>query len=748
MNNLLKVKLTFNHEPNRAGGGARNLNKTRETTSTTIESLISDLNRIKAFYNKNPYIKEILIDAYYNDIIAKSGRIQGLLKIIGDCNDYIVGARFSNSEPGKENHIITYYVTREIVDSAIEKLNDAKSLIDDQLEGKATALNFDSSNKTINYSKYKTPKVKLRDVIIDCSVLEKFDVPNAASDINKQQIIVTFFQTEVKIDKLLYNLGITSDKYFYRTAGKNTLSVEKEVYKMLLNNVPYLISMATSDISDLVSQDIESMTSDEITIPSPKNEPTIGVIDTMFDEKAYFHEWVEYKEELSDIEKHLLKSEHYNHGTAVSSIIVDGPALNPSLDDGCGRFRVRHFGVCPGTISPSLLIRKIEKIINENTDIHVWNLSLGTSEEVSKNFISFDAAALDEIQKNKNVIFVVSGTNDGDRRNVSDPYKRVGSPADSLNSLVVNSVRKDGSPALYSRNGKILSFFNKPDISYYGGDFDERLTVCSNKGLEGQYGTSFATPWIARKLCYLIDIMGFSREVAKALIIDAAAGWEYTQTNGKYRNIIGYGIVPKRIEKIIESDNTEIKFVVQGVANTYNTSNYGIPIPKDDDKTNYIARATLCYFPDCNRLQGVDYTQRELSIRFGRVTENGIKDINENTQEDEESYNSERKARNDFRKWENTKFISNLLKENKPRTFKIYNDGMWGLAIASKERINEAKKEDLNFGVVITLKHTKGQNKINDFKHACLLRGYIVSEVKIENQIELYEKAQENIEFD
>ena len=61
MNNLLKVKLTFNHEPNRAGGGARNLNKTRETTSTTIESLISDLNRIKAFYNKNPYIKEILI---------------------------------------------------------------------------------------------------------------------------------------------------------------------------------------------------------------------------------------------------------------------------------------------------------------------------------------------------------------------------------------------------------------------------------------------------------------------------------------------------------------------------------------------------------------------------------------------------------------------------------------------------------------------------------------------------------------
>lgn len=32
MNNLLNIKLTFNHEPNRASGGARNLNKARETT--------------------------------------------------------------------------------------------------------------------------------------------------------------------------------------------------------------------------------------------------------------------------------------------------------------------------------------------------------------------------------------------------------------------------------------------------------------------------------------------------------------------------------------------------------------------------------------------------------------------------------------------------------------------------------------------------------------------------------------------
>lgn len=747
MNNLLRIKLIFNNEPNRSKGGARNLNKTRTTRSSTISNLIDNLLKIKDFFEGNKFINKILVDAYYNDIISKSGRIRSVLTKSGDCSNYIVGARFSDDESEKAKHIITYYIKKEDINSAIKKLKDAKSLIDDQLNGEATALNFDSADKTINYSKYETSKSKLRDVIIDCSAIEKFDVPNAVSEINKEQIIVTFFQTQLDINNLLQTLGITNEKYIFYYVDKNTLSVSKDVYNILLRNVPYLISMATSDLSSITPYEINELSAPYPSIPDPKNEPTIGVIDTMFDTKVYFSKWVEYKEELDEVERYFLKEEHYNHGTAVSSIIVDGPSLNPELDDGCGRFKVRHFGVCPGRITPSRLIRKIEKIVNENRDIRVWNLSLGTEEEVSKNFISFDAAILDDIQKEKNVIFVIAGTNDNDRSRINELYKRVGSPADSLNSIVVNSVRKNGKPAIYSREGKILSFFNKPDVSYYGGDFDERINVFTNNGIEGQYGTSFAAPWITRKLSYLIDVMGFSREIAKALIIDSAAGWEFAKSDRRTRNVIGYGVVPIRIEKILETNNSEIRFAIQGISNTYTTSNYAIPVPKDADKTNYIARATLCYFPECSRLQGVDYTQRELSIKFGRITKKGIKDINENTQDDNDSFNSERKARNDFRKWENTKFISNLLKE-KAKSFKAYNEGYWGLALTSKERRTIAKQEDLNFGVVITLKNIKGENRINDFIHACLLRGYIVNEVKIDNQLQIYEEAQEDITFD
>ncbi len=134
------------------------------------------------------------------------------------------------------------------------------------------------------------------------------------------------------------------------------------------------------------------------------------MIDTQFDERVYFHEWVKYKNKLSsDFE---IKTEDCNHGTAVSSIIVDGPSFNPSLDDGCGRFRVRHFGVATaGRFSSFTILKLIRNIVAENRDIKVWNLSLGSAMEIDNNFISPEAAELDKIQCEYDVIFVVAGTN-------------------------------------------------------------------------------------------------------------------------------------------------------------------------------------------------------------------------------------------------------------------------------------------------------------------------------------------------
>lgn len=750
MNHLLEVKLQYNHR-NRPGGAILvNLSKDRKVTVAKIQQLQENLRAILRYYESTKrYLKDYLIDVNYNDIIAKTKRISELLRPSGkQTNDVVVGARFSNAPEGQENHIITYYVDKETIDRTLAKLEETKKFLNEKLDGRADRENFNEEKEIKNNLTYEeyTSKSLIRNMIVDCSVVESLSVPNVEAEEYRESFLLTFFQTENSLSELLEKLGIDSYRYPYTFYGKDTISVNWDLYQLLHEKVPYMLSMISTDLSQLTPETFSQPAQKvERTFPKPANEPTIGVIDTLFAEGVYFSKWVDNKDYLDEYERIGDRKVSRDHGTEVTSIIVDGPGLNPWLDDGCGRFRVRHFGVCENRISVPRLVGKIKKIINENPDIHVWNLSLGTEDEVSKNFISYDGSVLDELQANKNIIFVVAGTNDN--RLEKDRMLRVGSPADSLNAVVVNSAKRNGLPASYTRKGTVLSFFNKPDVSYYGGDYEEkeRIRVCSAEGIEEVYGTSFAAPWIARKLCFLIDIMGFPREVAKALLIDAAAGWEYKKSTYQFQNQMGYGIVPIKIADILESENREIRFVLYGTASSYITSNYSIPMPRDSDgKYPFVARATLCYFPPCSRVQGVDYTSRELSLRFGRVNKKGeIDDINENVQDEVGHAVDERKSRKEFRKWENTKFISKVLKNNRP--LNSYEERLWGISITSKERLTTSMTKGLNFGVVITLREINGINRLQDFITACTLRGWIVNEIKMENRLTLYHKSKEEI---
>lgn len=750
MNPLLQVKLRFANEPNTQRPKAKNLRTNASTSVEDVDALIESLRAVKRFYEDSPkFIRNLLIDVNYNDIIAKSSRIQALLKPNGKTtNDIIVGARFSNAQEGEENHIITYYVDSVTVDRTLRELEIVKAFLRDRLEGTARATNFNEPNARLNYDGYDLSKQRIRNLIVDCSVVESFSVPSVDPMSDQESCLITFYKTELSLYSLLEKLNVDNIHYQYSLQGDDTISATRELYQVLSENVPYLISMISSDLSKVTLNEIGAESElPEIDIPNPVNEPTIGVIDTLFDSSVYFSNWVENTDYLDEWEMNSVRNSNREHGTQVTSIIVDGPRFNPWLDDGCGRFKVKHFGVCDDRISVMKLVKKIKEIVVQNPDIHVWNLSLGTEDEVSKNFISYDAAVIDELISQRNVIFVISGTNDN--RSEQSETLRVGSPADSLNSIIVNSVKRNGQPASYSRKGNVLSFFNKPDVSYYGGDYDERIVAYSPISGESEvYGTSFAAPWISRKLCYLIDVMGLPREIAKALIIDAAAGWEYKKSTYQVKDFMGYGIVPIDINTVLTTSNDEIRFVVYGTSESYRTTNYAIPVPRDEDNNYpYVARAAICYFPPCSRSQGVDYTDRELSLKFGRINARGnIDDINDNVQDEAGAHVDERASRREFRKWENTKFISKVLKNNRP--IKSYNERLWGIAVTSKERLSTRMQGRLNFGAVITLKEIKGVNRIQDFITACTLRGWIVNKLDIRDQVEVYNANQEDIIFD
>lgn len=743
MNNVLELKgKRFVQESKKGNGGGAAINSKVVVTNNHVKKLQSKLQSLREFWmNEDKPFSGILISVHYNKIVAKTNRISGLFK--GDQSNYaIVGAKF-NTE--KTKHIITYFLEDADIEDSIKLLENVSKVLTIYFTDGISKEVFEQKIlfDRIDFKKYFLSKTLFRQIVADVSYIDDFEVEMARK--HDKESIITLFDIGVDVKYVFNKIGI--DILSSRILDNRTVYLDENQMNLLYEKAPYLVAMATENLSDLSPDDfIEEYESDITSIPNPGIEPTIGVIDTLFDKRVYFSKWVEYHDMVDD---NIPKGQNdYRHGTAVSSIIVDGPKMNPWLDDGCGRFKVRHFGVAAGAqFSSFTIIKLIKTIIEGNKDIKVWNISLGSNQEINDNFISAEAAVLDQIQYENDVIFVVAGTNKS-----REDVNKIGSPADSINSMVVNAVTKSGLSTKYSRKGLALSFFAKPDVSYYGGSEEQYIQVCEPLGATFVAGTSFAAPWIARKFAYLIDVLGLNREIAKALIIDAARGWNDAPTPEEVA-LYGHGIVPIKITDIIQTPEDEIRFLVTDVSEKWNTYNYHFPIPLKADTYPYYARATMCYFPLCDRAQGVDYTNTELNLHFGRIQDDGkLNEINDDKQNlddigESRSYILEGDARERFRKWDNVKYVAEKVKDRRvPK--KSYRNKNWGMEIKTNNRLDPEDGVGLRFGVVVTIKEMYGINRIDEFIKNCNLNGWLVNAIDIQNRIEIHEKINEEIRFD
>ncbi len=751
-NNLLHLNKTFIPAARERSPFAISFYKSLPVTLNHLNSLLQSLKATKIYWDRQNLLNnKCLISAYCFGIIAKTNRISELFKSPHkQVNDMIVGARFGG-EGNQHYHIFTYCMTKNNLTFAIFKLENLIKVFNELFQDEVSkdGLTIYRDNKTLVLSNEYFSKNQFIALIEELSYISRFDI-YVCEEVIEDNAIVTLFNTDSDIIQLFkeININLTNERI-----NSNNILLFPDEFARLKAVAPYLIAMAVSDFSLIGLPD--SLNENELSvkkIEEPSNEPIIGVIDTLFKKDVYFSKWVEYVEEL-DTSIITPASEDYAHGTAVSSLIVDLPNINPELDDGCGHFRVKHFGVAlrQGGMTTFKLMKKIESIVDVNPNIHVWNLSLGSTRAINNNFISPEASILDDLQvKYPNIIFVIAGTN-SEAGKVSG---LIGAPADSINSIVVNSVRKsDNGPASYSRSGPALSFFIKPDISYYGGDYDEPLNVCYPYKIVESWGTSFAAPLIARKLAYMIDILKIPRECAKALLIDSAVGWE-RKFNLNDSNLIGRGIVPIDIHDIVQSQADEIKFYIDGESKKYRSYEYNLPVPLNKDhRFPYVARATLCYFPKCSRNQGVDYTDTELNIKFGRTRDGKkqpIEPIDKDYQDIEGYFVKEKEARGLFRKWDNIKVLtdSNI---DKKQAKKVLGRDNWGIeVIYSRRYVNRKDFKDpqgVKWGIVITLKAIDGKNRIDEFIRMCSLNDWRVYPVSVENMSKVYAQSQVDIDF-
>lgn len=738
MNDILQLKGQFQH--NRAPQpGPVELPSGGIVTSDKLRSLANDLSAMKRYWSDKRVPFDPLISVYYKTVVAKSNRIRRLLSGTKSAAASVVGAKFVGDEFNPK-HVITHCVDMPTIDGTIAFLERCAVILDSDYGGSMDRDKLkDFNKKGLRRTIKDLTKTAFAQCMRDAHYVERFGVEDEPESI-EGETVVTLYDTGYKDDVIgfMHQLGfvITSD----RVLG-NAVRLDTDEYARLVAQYPYLVSMAVKDWNEVEAESYPVEREGVATIPDPGNEPTIGVIDTAFDDSVYFSPWVEVPDSPYVLPADQIEPRDKLHGTAVTSLVVDGPHINPTLDDGCGRFRVRHFCVAKaGRFSSFAVMRSIRGIVKTNRDIKVWNLSLGSPAGVSRNFISPEAAILDDLQSEfDDIVFVVAGTN----KENEDSAERIGAPADSINSIVVNATGFDGTKASYSRRGPVLSFFKKPDVCCVGGEYGKGMHVCTPTGESWRPGTSYAAPWIARKMAYLMQVMNLPREVAKALIIDSAAGWDFEDNP-----YMGYGRVPQRITDILGSANDEIRFVLTGSSEDYETYNYGIPVPINKGGHPYIARATMCYFPKCDRRQGVDYTSTEMDLHFGRINDKGrIQALNKNPQGEPGAYTYEGEARKFYRKWDNVKHIGEVLKDG-IRSRKSYSTGMWGIKVRTTERDDKKNGRGMNFGVVVTLKEINGVNRIDDFIQQCSLRGWIVTRIDVESRIDIYNAAEVDIDFE
>lgn len=715
-------------------------NKGSILTNSHVEKLINQLENTILFWNKEfEVINSCIIEFQFNSILSKSKRLRYLIKSIGNDKN-IVGAKFVE----KEKDIVHSYVYKfDNINSLIlikDRLISLKKFLD-----KTGNITKDNS-KILHQLKLDNYNDQMK-IGLALEILRITDIKVPQCDIKNidDKNIVHFYGDPQKIFDAL-NIKITAKNIL-----EKSYTLSKEQLLKVINKAPYFLSNGTNLFFNQPKEEMTEIDDDNHELGNSSDEPIVGVIDIGFIRNSYLDNWVEFIDKRSELEKEIGDSlEDKFHGTVIDSLIIHGNDLNKKngLEDNCGHFRVKHFCIANNTGTDIYqIMERIREIVEENyKTIKVYNLSMGTESQISKNFISPVSYLIDNLQAEFDVIFVVAGTNNNNE-DYDDNYY-IGSAADSINSIVVNSVKFNTMERTsYSRKGPALGFFVKPDVSYYGGD--ENTKIIGFNGLKKVLvqGTSIAAPFITRKVAYLIYKLGFSKEVAKALILDSASSWgRYTNPNW-----IGRGVVPVKIEDVVYCEDDEIRFIFESKIEGYETFNNAFPFYVDKkEKFPFMARTLMTYFPTCSIDKGVDYSNVEIDFRMGPIKKGKIKPISNDYQYEKYVYINEKEARNEFSKWDNVKrYIPSPNVKHRGKT--KYDSNKWGFSFKTIFRNGFEKAENkynINFGTIITLKNTNNENVTTDFIKLIQASDWIIRpiDINIINKIDVMLETE--IKFD
>ena len=484
------------------------------------------------------------------------------------------------------------------------------------------------------------------------------------------------------------NINITNEKKIKFTK-KNII---EENTKYLINtNKNNIMSFGNNDFDDLFSQSIDD-------IPDATNKNIIGILDggAPPTKNIIIKNYVDWPDE------------GLYHGQWVSSIAMFGDKMN-KFDDGCGVFNILLCRVSFKNVKEAEVLEAIKKALEEHPHIRVWNISLGCGNSEINPFdsISYLGSELDKLSYDKDVIFVISGGNDYDY----SKSKFLTTPADSLRSVIVNSLDINNEIASYSRKGKKFLNYKKPDCSIFGGDKNKEVVFISGSKYKTNLGTSFSAPFISRLICGIIE--KFPELNNLEILSIFFNGLEH---NDEKEEFTGSKIkYPYHIDNFIKQKDNEILLLFNGITekNKKTIINPNFELPLDSGKfNNELKVTTICKGKIDNRY-GVESIRTCITSVIGE-SENKLKIHNSKRVKDISEFDknlSESELIKSQGKWSinNTKFF-------KIKSPKLHDNDFikWTIKLENQNRnstdYNELKDTQIEYAIAIKITNTANIN--------------------------------------
>ena len=494
--------------------------------------------------------------------------------------------------------------------------------------------------------------------------------------------------------------------------------------------------------------------------------PIIGVIDSgIMPDHKYLEPWI-YKREYFVPEEYR----NYEHGTFVAGILIYGGIINENKKTQ-PRFKLLDVVTSPNndpekgptdSLSEDRLIQILHDVIGRyHSDVRVWNMSLGT-DVICGDIMSDLAIALDELQDLYGVDFILPAGN-----YIEIPLRewppvidlqnadRITSPADSIRAITVGSIANIGingfvekdMPSPFSRKGPGANYLIKPDVVYYGGNCTSDLR-CEGTGIISfdihgniieDIGTSYSTPVITAIYASLRNGIAEerSREFAKAFLIHSAQIPEQAKKDvTDFDKYYGYGKPAENVEEILTCVDASVTLVFSGTLfnGTFIEFN-DFPYPKSlyrNKKCYGDIRMTLVYTPQIDASFGQEYCCTNIDVHFGTYDfiddegyVHGFRSEVPIVKKWDEKYERFR-VENGF-KWSPIKSYSRSI-------LKGIGKKPWRLMVDSVARLGE-NYNGQEFVLLVTISDPQQKPIYDEVIQALRERGYIHSEVKINNRI-------------